>query len=97
MPSDTVKKTLRDADITTAPVHGRRGFLGLMAAGGVAGAAAALAPGSASAQSTDGDNGNYRDGAGCPRGPGGARTGLTDADSGQITDRSGNGRGAPRC
>lgn len=88
------KKTLTDTDITTARPQGRRGFLGLLAGGGVS---AALVPRMAAAQGRDGDNGAWVDGAGCQRGRGGSNTGLTDADSGAISDTSGRGRGAPRC
>lgn len=88
------KTTLTDADITTERPKGRRGFLGLMVAGG---ASAALAPRIAAAQGRDGDNGNYVDGAGCQRGPANSGSGATDADSGAISDVAGRGRGAPRC
>lgn len=98
MSDTTPKKTLTDADITTDHPQGRRGFLGLMAAGGVAGAALTLAPTSAQAQVTDSDNGSWADAAGCGRGSGGYRTGITDSDNGSLgTDAGGYGRGAPYC
>ncbi len=97
MSSDKKKKTLTDSDIITDHPTGRRGFMGLMAAGGVAGATATLAPRAASAQSTDADNGAWTDAGGCGRGGGGVATGATDADSGNITDAAGWGRGAPYC
>ncbi|HID68041.1 MAG TPA: hypothetical protein EYP31_07245 [Roseibacterium sp.] len=110
MSSDDKKKTLTDAEITTdrSSGHpgghpgGRRGFMGLMAAGGVAGlagGAATLAPGAAQSQSlTDSDNGSWFDGGGCGRGSGGYATGVTDADDGSLgTDAPGYGRGAPYC
>lgn len=95
--SSDEKKTLNDADITTSRPTGRRGFLGLMAAGGASGAALGLGPRPVSAQGTDGDNGAWNDAGGCGRGPGGTNTGLTDADTGSISDATGQGRGAPRC
>ncbi|GAA5080294.1 twin-arginine translocation signal domain-containing protein [Roseibacterium beibuensis] len=97
---DDKKKTLTDDQITTdhkPQATGRRGFLGLMAAGGAAGVTASLAPTPAEAQGTDADNGNWTDRAGCGRGYGGAYSGYTDADNGNITDRAGYGRGAPYC
>lgn len=101
MSSDDHPKTLSDTDIVTdrpaARATGRRGFIGLVAAGGVAGAAASLAPQAASAQTTDTDNGAWADAGGCGRGGGGIATGLTDADTGNITDAAGWGRGAPYC
>ncbi|WP_224816823.1 hypothetical protein [Hasllibacter sp. MH4015] len=97
MSDDTKKHKLTDADITTEPRSGRRRFMGLMAAGGVVGAASAITPRPASAQATDADNGAWTDSGGCGRGPGGVATGATDADSGNITDAAGWGRGAPRC
>ena len=99
MSSDDEKtlKTLSDSDIKTERPSGRRGFLGLMALGGAAGAAAAISGGEAQAQSTDRDNGNWTDRGGCGRGGGGLYTGRTDADNGNITDRGGYGRGAPYC
>jgi hypothetical protein len=97
MSSDDDKKTLTDADITTDRPTGRRGFIGLMAAGGVAGAAASFTARPASAQGTDVDNGAWTDAGGCGRGGGGISTGVTDADSGNITDAAGWGRGAPYC
>ena len=87
------KKTLTDEQISTQ-ASGRRGFMGLMAAGGVAGA---MLPSQASAQGTDADNGAWTDSGGCGRGGGGINTGATDADSGNITDSAGWGRGAPYC
>jgi hypothetical protein len=90
-------KTLSDSDIKTEHAAGRRGFLGLVALGGAAGAATALTGGSAQAQSTDVDNGNWTDRGGCGRGGGGLYTGGTDADNGNITDAAGYGRGAPYC
>lgn len=94
------KRTLSDSDITTdrtkiAP--GRRGFLGLMAVGGVAAGSAALTGTQAQAQATDNDSGAWNDDSGCGRGPGGTYTGATDADNGNITDAGGHGRGAPTC
>lgn len=103
MTDGKIKKTLTDSDITTDRIvdgpQDRRGFLGLMAAGGVAvGAAAALAPGAAEAQVTDSDNGQWTDRGGCGRGSGGFYTGVSDADNGSAgTDRGGYGRGAPYC
>ncbi|WP_224816822.1 twin-arginine translocation signal domain-containing protein [Hasllibacter sp. MH4015] len=102
MSSDHKKKTLTDTDISTdrakAQTSGRRGFMGLMAAGGVAGAAATLTPREASAQGTDSDNGAWTDAGGCGRGSGGVSTGLVDADNGSGgTDAPGFGRGAPYC
>jgi hypothetical protein len=99
MSSDDKKtpKTLSDGDIKTEHNAGRRGFLGMMAVGGAAGAAAALSGGSAQAQATDVDNGNWTDRGGCGRGGGGIYTALTDADNGNITDAAGYGRGAPYC
>lgn len=94
MSSDHTTKTLTNADITTERPKGRRGFLGLMAAGGVS---AALTPRMAAAQGRDGDNGNYVDAAGCQRGPAGSGSSGTDADNGAISDRTGRGRGRPRC
>ncbi len=91
------KKTLTDAEITTDHPTGRRGFMGLMAAGGVAGATATLTARPASAQVTDADNGLLIDSGGCGRGGGGINTGVTDADTGNITDSGGWGRGAPYC
>ncbi|BDW86787.1 hypothetical protein [Roseicyclus marinus] len=96
-PKKTAPKTLSDSDITTVHHSGRRGFLGLMAVGGAAGAAAALTGNSAQAQSTDSDNGSWTDRGGCGRGGGGIYTGRTDADNGNITDSAGYGRGAPYC
>jgi hypothetical protein len=93
----TERSTLADDDIKTVQHAGRRGFLGMMAVGGAAGAAAALSGGPAAAQSTDRDNGNWADRGGCGRGGGGLYTGRTDADNGNITDRGGYGRGAPYC
>jgi hypothetical protein len=91
-------KTLSDSDIKTGHQSGRRNFLGLMAVGGAAGAAAALAGGQAQAQVTDSDNGQWTDRGGCGRGSGGVYTGLTDADNGSTgTDSGGYGRGAPYC
>lgn len=97
MSSDDTKQSLFDTDIVTAPLAGRRGFLGLAAAGGAATAATALLPQRASAQGTDIDNGAWTDSGNCGRGGGGIATGLTDADSGAITDAAGWGRGAPYC
>lgn len=101
MSDDKIKKTLTDADIVTDRPQDRRGFLGLMAAGGIAAGAgaAALVPGSAEAQSlTDSDNGSWRDRGGCGRGSGGYYTGITDRDNGSRgTDAGGYGRGAPYC
>ncbi|HID68040.1 MAG TPA: twin-arginine translocation signal domain-containing protein [Roseibacterium sp.] len=94
---DTTKNTLTDADIITDRPTGRRGFMGLMAVGGMAGAVTALTPRQVSAQGTDADNGALTDDGGCGRGGGGVSTGVTDADSGNITDASGWGRGAPYC
>ena len=94
MPGDDTTRTLTDAEIVTARPQGRRGFLGLMAAGSVG---AAFAPRMAAAQGRDGDTGAWVDGAGCQRGPAGSGTSGTDADSGAISDPSGRGRGAPRC
>lgn len=98
MSKDDATKTLTDAEIITAhpgkTTAGRRGFLGLMAAGGVG---AAFAPRMAEAQGRDGDTGAWTDGAGCQRGPAGSGSSGTDADSGAISDPSGRGRGAPRC
>jgi hypothetical protein len=91
------KKTLTDTEITTTRPSGRRGFLGLMAAGGIAGATTTLAGRPAHAQGTDADNGAWVDSGGCGRGGGGVSTGVTDADSGNITDSAGWGRGAPYC
>jgi len=99
MSSDDKKspKRLTDSDIKTEQQTGRRGFLGMMAVGGAAGATAALTGNPASAQSTDVDNGNWTDAGGCGRGGGGLYTGMTDADNGNITDAGGYGRGAPYC
>lgn len=102
MSEDKIKKTLTDADIVTDRPSDRRGFLGLMAAGGItagAVAAAAMVPGSAQAQSlTDSDNGTWTDSGGCGRGSGGVYTGVSDADNGSLgTDAGGYGRGAPYC
>ncbi len=94
MSSDKTKKTLKDADIVTDRSKGRRSFLGLMAAGGAAGAVATIPT---AAVAADGDNGAWTDSASCPRGPGGSSTGLTDADNGSITDTGGRGRGPRRC
>jgi hypothetical protein len=91
------KRTLSDSDIKTEHAAGRRNFLGLMAVGGAAGAAAALTGGQAQAQSTDSDNGSWTDRGGCGRGGGRIYTGSTDADNGNITDSAGYGRGAPYC
>ncbi|MEQ8367829.1 MAG: twin-arginine translocation signal domain-containing protein [Roseicyclus sp.] len=90
-------KTLADTDIKTEHNAGRRGFLGMVAVGGAAGAAAALSGGQAQAQSTDIDNGSWTDRGNCGRGGGGIYTGRTDADNGNITDAGGYGRGAPYC
>lgn len=91
-------KTLTDAEIVTDRPEGRRGFLGLMAAGGAAGVTASLMPRSAAAQTTDSDNGVWTDRGGCGRGSGGYSTGVTDADNGSLgTDAAGQGRGAPYC
>lgn len=91
-------KTLSDSDIKTEHQSGRRRFLGLMAVGGAAGAAAALGTGRAQAQMTDSDNGSWADRAGCGRGSGGIYTGVSDADNGSGgTDAGGYGRGAPYC
>lgn len=102
MSSDDKKapKTLSDSDIRTEHKTGRRNFLGLMALGGAAGAAAALTGGAAQAQAqiTDSDNGQWADKRGCGRGSGGIYTGASDADNGSAgTDASGYGRGAPYC
>lgn len=98
MSDDKIKKSLTDADIVTDRPHDRRGFLGLMAAGGIAvGAVAALVPGEAKAQDTDRDNGTWTDVGGCGRGSGGYYTGISDADDGSMTDAGGYGRGAPYC
>lgn len=94
MSSETTKKTLKDADIVTGRSKGRRSFLGLMAAGGAAGAVATIPT---AAVAADGDNGTWDDQPSCPRGPGGASTGTTDADTGSISDSAGRGRGAPTC
>jgi hypothetical protein len=91
------RQTLTDSDIKTERQAGRRGFLGLMALGGAAGAATALSGGQAQAQATDVDNGNWTDRGGCGRGGGGLYTARTDADNGRITDQAGYGRGAPYC
>lgn len=93
MSDQTQKKTLTDTQITTR-VANRRGFMGLMAAGGVAGA---LLPAQAYAQGTDADNGALTDRSGCGRGGGGINTGASDSDSGNITDSPGWGRGQPYC
>ena len=97
MSSDKKVKTLTDAEITTGHPSGRRRFMGLMAAGGAVGAAVSLMPGEVMAQAGDGDNGAWRDNAGCNRGQGGVSTGLNDADTGSITDVGGSSRGAPYC
>ncbi|AHM03288.1 Twin-arginine translocation pathway signal [Roseibacterium elongatum DSM 19469] len=98
---DDKKKTLTDDQITTdhqPQKTDRRGFLGLMAAGGAAAGTATLTGGSAHAQVIDSDNGAWRDRGGCGRGSGGVYTGYTDADNGSGgTDRPGYGRGAPYC
>ena len=94
MSSDKKQKTLHDADISTARPKSRRRFLGLMAAGGAAGAVATIPT---AAVAADADNGTWTDTASCPRGNGGVSTGATDADSGAITDVAGAGRGAPYC
>ena len=94
MSSAKKHKTLTDADISTEHLKGRRGFLGLMAAGGAAGAVATIPTAAAAA---DVDNGVWNDAGSCPRGSGGTATGATDADTGAITDVAGQGRGAPYC
>ncbi|MEJ6391115.1 hypothetical protein [Gymnodinialimonas ulvae] len=94
MSSGKKQKTLTDADISTVRPKGRRGFLGLMAAGGAAGAVAIIPT---AAAASDADNGVWEDAASCPRGSGGTATGATDADTGAITDAAGQGRGAPYC
>jgi hypothetical protein len=96
MSSDDKKprKTLNDAEIKTERATGRRGFLGLMAAGGVAGTTMLTATPAAAA---DIDNGTWTDRGSCPRGGGGIYTGATDADNGNITDAAGYGRGGPYC
>lgn len=96
MPSDE-KKTLKDADIKTDHVRGRRRFMRLMASGGVAGVAGSFAPQGAIAQTGDGDNGAWHDTAECPRGQGGVVTGRNDADNGSLTDTGNRGRGRPYC
>jgi len=98
MKDDTQTKTLSDSDIKTEHHSGRRNFLGMMAVGGAAGAAAALTAGQAEAQVTDSDNGQWTDRGGCGRGRGGYYTGISDADNGSRgTDRGGYGRGRPYC
>ncbi len=94
MSSDKKQKTLTDAEISTDRPKGRRGFLGLVAAGGAAGAVATIPTAAAAA---DIDNGTWTDAGSCPRGSGGVATGATDADNGSITDAAGWGRGAPYC
>ena len=91
------KVTLTDDDITTERNEGetgRRGFLGLVAGGSVAGATMMAATPAAAA---DIDNGRWTDRGSCPRGGGGFWTGTTDADNGNLTDRGGYGRGRPYC
>ena len=95
--TNKIKKTLTDAEITTDHPTGRRGFMGLMAAGGVAGAVATFAGRPASAQAADSDNGVFIDYGGCGRGGGGISTGVNDGDTGNITDARGWGRGPPYC
>ncbi len=99
MSSDNRQKTLTDEQIVTDRPEGRRGFMGLMAAAGVAGAVGSLAPSETQAQAlTDSDNGTWTDTGGCGRGSGGVYTGISDADDGSTgTDLGGHGRGAPFC
>lgn len=95
---DKTLKTLTDTEITTERPTGRRGFLGMMAVGGAAGAAVTLGVSQANAQVTDSDNGQWTDRAGCGRGSGGVFTGFSDADNGSTgTDAGGYGRGRPYC
>lgn len=69
----------------------RRSFLGTVAGGSVAGAAAiVLASTGAEAQTSDNDSGRNAD----PSGHG--RTGVTDRDSGRGSDSPGHGRGGRR-
>ncbi len=98
MSSDKKKKTLSDAEIGTERPEGRRRFMGLVAAGGVAAGAGVVGvtAGSAVAQTgyTDSDNGSCTDAVGYGRGSGGYNTGITDADNGSAgTDLGGQGRG----
>jgi cyanophycinase-like exopeptidase len=88
------RTTLTDGDIKTERKTGRRGFLGLVAAGGAAGATMMAATPAAAA---DNDLGNWTDAVSCPRGLGGVYTGVTDADSGSQYDDPGYGRGLPYC
>ncbi len=88
------QKTLIDAEIATDRTKSRRRFMGLMAAGGAAGAVATIPT---AAVAADADNGAWTDSASCPRGSGGVSTGATDADTGAISDAAGQGRGAPYC
>lgn len=98
MSSDDKKKTLTDAEITTARPD-RRAVLGVMAAGGAAGVGAATLGTAAQAQIvTDSDNGRWSDDYGCGRGYGQVRTGINDRDNGtRGTDAGGYGRGRPYC
>ena len=69
----------------------RRSFLGTVAGGSVAGAAAiVMATTGAEAQTTDRDTGSNADR------PGHGRSGVTDSDTGANSDRPGHGRGGRR-